>query len=144
MSFCKALAWGNRSLRGTWAQLTGWRWSRCHPPVTPSPLGHSWVFPLSTSPICGWLFSLYIWVHLLSAVEAGFQYPALQTLSVRENESASLWFGYSPQHRGCLLLAQTSNSYPQHIVKTGNYNIQWICDLSTPQRTWSSKFKSLL
>lgn len=41
---------GKRCLRETWAQLAGWRWSKCHPCIVHrQPSGHSWVSPLSTT-----------------------------------------------------------------------------------------------
>lgn len=84
MSFCRHVLVGNRSLRGTWAQLTGWRWWRCHPPAL-----HRWPWGCFLSQqhlsfVPG--YSLYFLgaSSLLFAIEAGFQDPTIDSLSERK------------------------------------------------------------
>lgn len=83
-------------IRETGAQFAGWRWCRCHPRIL-----HRWPHAPSVPS-----YALYLGTSSLPlAVEAVFHGIVTDSLSVRENESASLWSGYSPQQRGYLLPA---------------------------------------
>lgn len=72
------------------------------------PTGSSWdtagVFSLDDTPQ-RYQVILSIWVHLPSSLLLKLFSLHTVTESAREKESSSLWFGHSPQHRGCLFPA---------------------------------------